>query len=101
MNVVDALPKWEDIVSNPERAKLPENRPDATYAAMQMVAQRVEPHTAKSAFQYLKRMGKEFQVAGLKSVLKRCPAMIQTPDFALWLRENKELVYAANLLEKK
>lgn len=101
MNVVDALPQWEDIVANPERAKLPEDRPDATYAAMMMVANRVDAHTAKPAFNYLKRMGKEFQVAGLKSVLKRCPAMIQTPDFAMWLRENKELVYAANILEKK
>ena len=101
MNVVDALPKWEDIVAEPEKAKLPENRPDATYAAMMLVSNRVEAHTAKPAFLYLKRMGKEYQVAGLKKVLKRCPTMIQTPDFAAWLRENKELVYAANILEKK
>jgi hypothetical protein len=101
MNVVDALPKWEEIVANPEKAKLPENRPDATYAAMMLVANRVEAHTAAPAFKYLKRMGQEYQVAGLKRVLKRCPTMIQTPDFAIWLRDNKELVYAANLLEKK
>jgi hypothetical protein len=101
MNVVDALPKWEDIVAAPDKAKLPENRPDATYAAMMLVSNRVEGHTAKPAFAYLKRMGKEFQVAGLKKVLARCPTMIQTPDFAAWLRENKELVYAANILEKK
>jgi len=62
---------------------------------------RVEASTAKPAFLFLKRLGKEFQVAGLKAVLRRCPTMIQTPDFASWLRENKELVYAANILEKK
>lgn len=101
MNVVDALPSWEDIVADPAAAKLPENRPDATYAAMQMVSARVEGTTARPAFLYLKRMGKEFQVAGLKSVLKRCPAIVQTPDFATWLRDNKDLVYAANLLERK
>lgn len=101
MNVVDALPEWEDIVRSPDTAKLPDNRPDTTYAAMMLVSNRVDGRTAKPAFHYLKRMGKEYQVAGLKKVLARCPTMVQTPDFALWLRENKELVYAANMLERK
>ncbi len=101
LRVVDALPKWEDIVAAPDKVKVPEDRIDAVYAAMQMVAHRVDAQTARPAFVFLKRLGKEFQVAGLKAVLKRCPTMIQTPDFAVWLRENKELVYAANVLEKK
>jgi hypothetical protein len=101
LRVVDELPKWEDIVAAPDKVRMPENRTDATYAAMQMVSHRVDAQTAKPAFIFLKRLGKEFQVAGLKAVLKRCPTMIQTPDFAAWLRENKELVYAANVLEKK
>ena len=35
------------------------------------------------------------KVAGLKAVLRRCPQMIQTPDFAQWIRDNKDLVLAA------
>lgn len=101
MRVVNELPKWEDIVASPDKVRVPENRIDATYACMQMVAHRVDAITAKPAFVFLKRLGKEFQVAGLKAVLKRCPTMIQTPDFAQWLRDNKDLVYAANVLEKK
>lgn len=101
LRVAEELPKWEDIVRDPSKVRIPEQRIDAVYAAMQMVAHRVDATTAKPAFTFLKRLGQEFQVAGLKAVLRRCPQMIQTPDFALWLRENKELVMAANLLDKK
>ena len=101
LRVAEELPKWEDIVASPDKVKIPENRIDATYAAMQMVAHRVDAATAKPAFVFLKRLGKEFQVAGLKAVLRRCPQMIQTPDFASWIRENKDLVLAANILEQR
>ncbi len=101
LRVAEELPKWEDIIKDPEGVRMPEHRMDATYAAMQMVAHRVDGQTAKPAFKFLKRMGKEFQVAGLKAVLRRCPQMVSTPDFALWLRENRDLVMAANVLDKK
>lgn len=100
LRVAEDLPKWDDIVAAPDRVKVPE-RSDATYAAMQMVAHRVDGATAKPAFKYLQRMQKEFQVAGLKAVLRRCPQIVQTPDFAVWLRENKDLVMAANVLDRK
>jgi hypothetical protein len=98
LRVAEELPKWEEIVKDPEKVRIPKERVDATYAAMQMVAHRVDPSTAKPAFTFLKRLGREFQVAGLKAVLRRCPTMVQSPDFAAWLRENKELVMATNLL---
>ncbi len=101
LRVAEELPKWDDIVAAPDKVKIPENRIDATYACMQMVAHRVDATTAKPAFIFLKRLGKEFQVAGLKAVLRRCPQMIQTPDFASWIRENKDLVLAANILEQR
>jgi hypothetical protein len=101
LRVAEDLPKWEDIIAGPDKVKIPEHRIDATYAAMQMVAHRVDAATAKPAFIFLKRLGKEFQVAGLKAVLRRCPQMIQTPDFYQWLSENKELVMAANVLDRK
>jgi hypothetical protein len=102
LRVAEELPKYEEIVANPEKCRLPEKgRPDAQYATMQMIAHRVDEKTAGKAFTYLLRMPKEFQVSGLKATLRRIPAMVQTPDFAKWLRENKELVMAANVLERK
>lgn len=99
LRVAEQLPKFEEIVANPDGVEVPK-RPDASYAAMQMIAHRVDDKTAKAAFKYLKRMGREFQVAGLRGTFNRCPALVRTPDFATWLRENKDLVMAANLLGK-
>ena len=99
LRVAEQLPKFEEIVAHPKTCEVP-TRPDASYAAMQMVAARVDDKTAKPAFEYLKRMSREFQVAGLRGTFNRCPALVRTPDFAHWLRDNKELVMAANLLGK-
>lgn len=102
LRVAESLPKFEDIVADPENCTIPKaDRLDAQYATMQMVAHRVDKKTAVPAFKYLKRMSKEFQVSGLKAALRKAPEMVQTPDFAMWLRENKELVLAANVLDRR
>lgn len=101
LRVVEQLPKFEEIVSDPAKCKLPDlDRPDAQYATMQMIAHRVDGDSAAPAFKYLKRMSQEFQVAGLKATLRRCPKIVQSKDFAEWLKENKELIMNANLLDK-
>lgn len=99
LRVVDELPTFEEIVANPDTCKLPSReKPDAQYAAMQMIAHRVDGDTAAPAFNYLKRLPQEFQVAGLRSTLNRQPTVLQNPDFAKWVRDNKKLVVNANLI---
>ena len=100
LRVVEQLPAFEDIVAAPDKCKLPDkDRPDAQYATMQMIAHRVDENTAAPAFNYLKRMDREFQVAGLKATLRRCPAVLQSKDFAAWVKDNKDLLVNANLLD--
>jgi len=100
LRVAEQLPKFEDIVKDPKNVPVP-SRPDASYAAMQMIAHRVDDNTAVAAFTYLSRMSKEFQVAGLRGTFRRVPGVCRSPDFAAWLRDNKNLVMAANLVGKK
>jgi hypothetical protein len=100
LRVAEQLPTFEEIIANPTKTAIPD-RPDALYAAMQMVAHRVSEETAAPAFKYLKRMAKEYQVAGLKAVLRRAPTIATDKDFGQWLRDNKDLVLAANLAGKK
>ena len=100
LRVAEQLPKFEDIVKDPKNTPVP-NRPDASYAAMQMIAHRVDAKTAVAAFTYLSRMTKEFQVAGLRGTFNRVPQLVHSQDFATWLRDNKQLVMAANLVGKK
>ena len=100
LRVVEQLPTFDEIVARPKKCRLPESdRPDAQYATMQMIAHRVDDDTATPAFEYLKRMPKEFQVAGLKATLRRCPAILRSRDFTAWVKDNKELLIAANLID--
>lgn len=99
LRVVEELPEFDEIVRDPKGCKLPnKDRPDAQYATMQMIAHRVDGDTAAPAFNYLKRMPQEFQVAGLKATLKRNPQVLNNKDFASWIKDNKQLVVNANLL---
>lgn len=99
LRVADELPEYEEIVAAPLKAHVP-TRPDASYAVMQRIAHRVDGPTASAAFQYLKRLGREYQIAGLKATVRRSSALMHTPEFASWIRENKDIVLAANLVKK-
>jgi len=97
LRVAETIPAFEDIVKSPQKCPLPNSdRPDAQYATMQMVAHRVDKNTAAPAFEYLQRMPKEFQVAGLKATLRRVPQLVNTIGFSKWLKENKDLLMSAN-----
>lgn len=101
MRVVDQLPEFEEIKKDPKKCKLPDSsRPDAQHACTQMIAHRVDAESAEPAFEYLKRMPREFQVSGIKAAMRKTgPALLQSKTFAGWLRQNKDLLVAANLLD--
>jgi hypothetical protein len=103
MRVVEQLPEFEEIVNNPKKCKLPDKeRPDAQYATTQMIAHRVDGDTAEPAFDYLKRLPREFQVSGIKAAMRKTGAsLVQSKKFAGWLRSNQDLLVAANLLDPK
>lgn len=101
MRVVEQLPDYEEVVKDPKKCKLPDkDRPDAQHAVTQMIAHRVDATTAEAAFEYLKRMPREFQVSGIKAAMRKTgPSLLQSKTFAGWLRQNKDLLVAANLLD--
>jgi len=100
LRVVDELPSFEQIIAYPLATKIPE-KPDAAYATMRMVSHNVNQENAMAAFQYLARMKPEFQAAALRHSVRRTPQIVQHKEFATWLRSNKKLLEAANLLDKK
>lgn len=101
MRVVEQLPDFEDIVADPKKCKLPDKeRPDAQYATTQMIAHRVDGDSAEPAFTYLERMPREFQVSGIRAAMQKTgPSLLQSKKFAGWLRQNQDLLVAANLLD--
>lgn len=103
MRVVNELPDFDDIIANPHKCKVPaKDRPDAQFATTQMIAHRVDGSTAEPAFDYLKRLPREFQVSGIKAAMRKTgPSLVQSKKFAGWLRSNQDLLIAANLLDPK
>ena len=100
LRVVDELPSYTEVVSHPKTCKVPE-KPDACYATMRMISHNIDGQTAVAAFEYLSRMGKEFQASALRHTVRRTPQIVQHPQFAVWLKSNIKLLEAANLLDKK
>lgn len=100
LRVVDELPSYAQIVAEPKKTKVPE-RPDAMYATMRMISHNIDGATAMQAFEYLSRMPAEFQASALRHSVRRTPQIVQHPQFAAWLRGNKKLLEAANLMDRK
>lgn len=94
MRMFGELADFEDVVEAPMKAKLPD-RPDATYAMMQLVAFKVTQDTADPVFDYLMRMPKEFQISGIRTCLMRCRQIVGTPKFSKWVMENRDLILKA------
>lgn len=100
LRVVDELPSYHQIITNPMKTKVPD-RPDAIYATVRMVAHNVDAESAMAAFKYLGRLPAEFQATALRHSVRRTPKIVQHPEFAAWLRANKQLIEAANLVDSK
>jgi len=102
LRVASELPSYDDIVDAPDTAKVP-SRPDANYAVMQMLIHRIKPKDVKAIFTYLARMGREYQITGVRSCLNRHLTIVQTPEFGKWVSEpeTKKLLLAANQMVVK
>ena len=94
--VASELPELDDILTNPARAKLPdETRLDAQHAAMQMCVYNTSPDTAEPLVQYITRLRKELQVSAVQQMLKKgAGAMLNSPTLAKFIRENPALIQA-------
>lgn len=99
LRVAAELPSFEEIIENPTKARLP-TRPDATYAAVQMIVHRIDDDSVDAAFKYLLRLPTEFQVSGVASAMRRCPGVLRGgkigPELSKWLADHKMLVMATN-----
>jgi hypothetical protein len=90
--VVDKMPTWEAIISDPSNTKLPDNtiaKCICVFAAMS----RVEKDTLSKFLTYLNRMDKEWQALFAKSVVKgpKQPFVVMNKDFRDWALKNEWL----------
>lgn len=97
LKYADELPDVSDIEKDPEKAKLPANK-DAQMVCGYMLAHNLTDKNAPQIMKYLKRMNIEMQVLAVRAVTaqeNRAAHIVNTKDFTLWLRDNKDLLIAS------
>lgn len=87
------MPKYEEIVANPDKAKLP-SKPDAQMLVCYNLAHRITQGDATPVVDYIERMPKEFSVIFAKAAIRRDPKLIGTQAFTGWVKRNSSLMAA-------
>ena len=93
VDVADSLPTWEEILRNPDSAKVPSS-PSALCLLAFSAVQRVERDTIGKFFTYLQRTPKELQsvfcLTGMNNEDKK-KIFLTSQSFADWMRVNQYL----------
>ena len=80
------LPKIEQILNAPQTTLVPKE-PSFQYAMIGCIAAHANPDNCSTLMQYLKRMPAEFQVVGVRSMLKRENRLKQASAITDWLND--------------
>lgn len=87
LKIFPDLPKIEEIKAAPNTTPVPE-RPDTLYAMTGQLAGEASYDNIDSLVTYLERFPKEFQVLGLKEIIKKDPGFTTTDAISTWITEN-------------
>tara|TARA_R110000772_G_scaffold62030_1_gene139477 strand:+ start:76 stop:1128 length:1053 start_codon:yes stop_codon:yes gene_type:complete len=94
IKVANELPTIEQILADPNSAKLPApDRMDAQYAAVQMCVHHSESSTVDKLFTYVERLNKELQVTAAKQLMDRSEGtLVNSQVLANWVSKNRALI---------
>jgi len=88
-----ALPKYADIIKDPERVEMPpRERPDLWRLQAYKLAKDVKVKDAEPAMTYMSRFPEEFQVLFVKAAYAYKPEVAMTPKFGAWCKKKSALV---------
>lgn len=93
LEVSDSLPTWEEVIANPEGAKLPTS-PAALHIMAFGAVTRIDRQTVGKWFTYLKRCPKELQSVFCLTAARdenKKQVMLTSMAFVNWMRENQYL----------
>lgn len=91
LQIMHELPNMNEVISNPEGAKLPSN-PSAMFAVVGMVAFQAEVGTFDACLRYCARLGAEFEMIAVEDATKRNPTLKVTQAYIDWATRNQHLL---------
>jgi hypothetical protein len=89
----DALPDFDEIVADPDNAKLP-STPDARYMAAHECAFHVTDKNIGQVAKFIARLPQEYSVTFALPAVKRHPRLLLNKDFQQFMRSNQALINA-------
>ena len=90
----DKLPKWADIIANPDKAPVPDGA-GATSVLVFGAVQRVDKQTIDPFMQYLSRLEAEWQacfVVNMGRSVQKQEVAFKSKAFADWVRVNEDIL---------
>lgn len=92
IQVFEKIPKFKDIMLNPDTAPCPVNDASTMFAVCGMLGSNADSTNLGSVIQYVERMPMEFQVIALRNILGRTPQLAQNKVIDSWMdRYSNEL----------
>lgn len=93
LEVADSLPTWEEVIANPEGAKVP-NSPAALHIMAFGAISRIDRQNISKWFTYLKRCPKELQSVFCLTTARdpqKKQVLVTSMAFVNWMRDNQYL----------
>lgn len=78
------LPKIEQIINSPSSTPVP-GEPSYQYAITGAIAANATEQNCAALMEYVKRMPAEFQVVGMRSMIKRNKTLLKVPTITEWI----------------
>lgn len=97
LKVHEFMPRWQDIVDNPKKARTPsQDRLDVAYAISSMITANADENTLTQAMHYVVCMPKEMQVMTIKGmVIKIGPKAFDNAEVKKYIDENPSFLRAS------
>jgi hypothetical protein len=87
------LPRFSQIVADPENAQLPESDElSVAYATIGMLVKNVRHENVDSVFQYVRRFQNEFQVLFAKDMTVTIPDLCESQAFISWSADKGNII---------
>lgn len=91
--ILESAPTIHEIVADPKKAKIPEERDAGTcYAIAGMLARLVDRKNIDPIFTYIQRLQKDYQVATVQDAVRREPGLKQTNAYGQWAIANQDVL---------
>lgn len=88
LSIYRELPKFEDIMKDPEKHKLYKDKPDVSYAVVGMLVEHVDEKNVEKIMKYITRIQIEFQTLFMSLMKSKNRALLDTPVADAWVTKN-------------